>query len=107
MVRPRTVQGGEDGTVAVPTKKPKSETDASLDTPWKVVVYNDPVNLMSFVTYAFRKVFSYPEERAHALMMEVHVKGKSIVWTGAREKAEFYVQQLQGLQLLAALKRAS
>lgn len=101
------VRMGDDGTVAAPVKKPKVVTDAALGTPWKVVVYNDPINLMSFVTYAFRKVFSYPEERAHALMMEVHLKGRSIVWTGAREKAEFYVQQLQGLQLLAAMKRAS
>ena len=62
---------------------------------------------MSFVTYALRKVFGYSEEKATSLMMEVHTKGKSIVWTGAREKAELYVQQLQGLQLLAAMKRAA
>lgn len=97
----------DGGTVAAPVKQPKTRTKSSLDSPWKVVVYNDPVNLMSFVTYALRKVFGYTEERAHSLMMEVHTKGKSVVWTGAREKAELYVQQLQGLQLLAAMKRAS
>lgn len=96
-----------DGTTASPVKKPETRSESSLDTPWKVLVYNDPVNLMSFVTFALRKVFGYPEERAHSLMLEVHRKGKSVVWTGAREKAELYVQQLQGLQLLAAMKRAS
>ncbi len=97
----------ESGTVTTPVKDPKTDTKAAKDLPWKVIVYNDPVNLMNFVTYAFRKVFGYPEERAYGLMMEVHTKGKSIVWTGPREKAEFYVQQLQGFQLLAAMKRAS
>ena len=98
---------GDGGGVTTPVMEPETGTDSWTDSPWKVIVYNDPVNLMSFVTYAFRKVFGYPEERAHALMMEIHVRGKSIVWTGGREKAELYVQQLQGLQLLAAMKKAS
>ena len=97
----------DGGTVVAPVKDPETKTDTSLDLPWKVIVYNDPVNLMSFVTFALRKVFGYSEEKAQALMMEVHTDGKSIVWTGAREKAELYVQQLQGLQLLAAMKRSA
>ncbi len=100
------VRGGDGGTITAPVKSPETDTDADLDQPWKVIVYNDPVNLMSFVTLVLRKVFGYNEERAQTLMMEVHMKGRSIVWTGAREKAELYVQQLQGFQLLAALKRA-
>ncbi len=95
------------GGAATPVEKPKTKTDPALDRPWDVIVYNDPVNLMSFVTYALQKVFGYTEEHAHRLMMEVHRKGKSIVWSGEKEKAEFYVQQLQGFQLLTALKRAS
>ena len=97
----------DGGTVTAPVEAPKTKTDTTLDLPWMVIVYNDPVNLMSFVTFVIRKVFGYDETRAQTLMMEVHTKGKSVVWTGAREKAELYVQQLQGFQLLAAMKRGS
>lgn len=83
------------------------EEAADLDTPWNVIVYDDPVNLMSFVTLVLQRVFGYPKQRAETLMMEVHQTGQSIVWTGPREKAELYVQQLQGHQLLAAMKKAN
>ncbi len=100
---------GDGGTTTTPVKNPDSKTrsKADVDKPWKVIVYNDPVNLMSFVIFAFRKVFGYSDEKARQLMMEVHEKGRSIVWTGHREKAELYVQQLQGFQLMAAMKRES
>ncbi|MDF1741901.1 MAG: ATP-dependent Clp protease adapter ClpS [Verrucomicrobiales bacterium] len=83
-----------------------TETETDLDTPWNVIVYDDPVNLMNFVTLVLKRVFGYPQEKAESLMMEVHKAGKSVVWTGEREKAELYVQQLQSFQLLAAMKRA-
>ena len=83
-----------------------TETETDLDTPWNVIVYDDPVNLMNFVTLGLKRVFGYPQEKAESLMMEVHKAGKSVVWTGEREKAELYVQQLQSFQLLAAMKRA-
>ncbi len=83
------------------------EEATDLDTPWNVIVYDDPVNLMSFVTLVLQRVFGYPKQRAETLMMEVHQTGQSIVWTGPREKAELYVQQLQGHQLLAAMKKAN
>lgn len=73
---------------------------------WNVIVHNDPVNLMSYVTMVFRKVFGYAKERAAKHMLEVHHNGRSIVWTGEREKAELYVQQLHGYLLLATLERA-
>ena len=98
---------GDGGTVTAPVEAPKTNTESTLDVPWKVIIYNDPVNLMSFVVFVIRKVFGYNEEHAQKLMLEVHEKGKSIVWTGSREKAELYVQQLQGFQLLAAMKRDS
>ena len=100
---------GDGGTTSTPVENPDTKTKPKegLDKPWKVIVYNDPVNLMNFVIFAFRKVFGYSDEKARQLMMEVHEKGKSIVWTGHREKAELYVQQLQSLQLLAALKRVA
>ncbi len=81
------------------------ETADEVDLPWSVVVYDDPVNLMSFVQLVFRRVFGYSEQKADALMMEVHNSGRSVVWTGEREKAELYVQQLQSYQLLAAMER--
>lgn len=83
-----------------------TETETDLDTPWNVIVYDDPVNLMHFVTLVLQRVFGYPKEKAETLMMEVHNLGQSVVWTGAREKAELYVQQLQSHQLLAAMKKS-
>lgn len=71
-----------------------------------MVVLNDPVNLQAYVTMVFKRVFGYPQQRAETLMMEVHSLGRSIVWTGAREKAEFYVQQLHGWQLQTTMEKA-
>lgn len=73
--------------------------------PWTVIVYDDPVNLMQYVTMVFKKVFGYSEEKATALMRQVHEKGRSLVWSGEKEKAEFYVQQLHSFQLKASLEQ--
>jgi ATP-dependent Clp protease adaptor protein ClpS len=89
-----------------PVIEQDTETEENLDTPWNVVVHNDPVNLMSYVTRVFMKTFGYPRERAERHMMEVHQKGRSIVWTGGRERAETYVQQLHGYLLLATLEKS-
>jgi ATP-dependent Clp protease adaptor protein ClpS len=70
------------------------------------VVHDDPVNLMSYVTMVFQRVFGFSKQKAQHHMLEVHYKGRSIVWTGARERAEFYIQQLHGYLLLATLERA-
>lgn len=86
--------------------KTKTRPKVSQDVPWSVVVYDDPVNLMDYVALVFRKVFGYPSEKANELMLEVHTKGRSIVWTGQKEKAEFYVQQLQGWQLRTSMEKA-
>lgn len=87
--------------------KERSETKdkTALHSPWNVIVHNDPVNLMSYVTMVFRRVFGFNKERAHGHMLEVHHQGRSIVWSGDREQAELYVQQLQGYLLLATLER--
>ncbi len=82
------------------------ETDVDLDLPWNVVVHNDPVNLMSYVSLIFRRVFGFSREKAEHHMMEVHELGRSIVWTGEREKAELFVQQLHLHLLLATLEQA-
>jgi len=84
----------------------QDKTDVSLGLPWSVVVHNDPVNLMSYVTMVFQKVFGYSRPRAERHMLEVHHNGRSILWTGSREKAELFVQQLQGYLLLATLEKA-
>lgn len=84
----------------------ETRSEAEVDLPWNVVVFNDPVNLMGFVTMVLRRIFGYSEEKATQLMLEVHHLGKSIVWTGPREKAELYVQQLQSFQLQASMQKA-
>ena len=89
-----------------PAIEQDTRTEEALDTPWNVVVHNDPVNLMSYVTRIFMKVFGHPRERAERHMMEVHQKGRSIVWTGERERAEAYVQQLHGHLLLATIEKS-
>jgi ATP-dependent Clp protease adaptor protein ClpS len=84
----------------------ETETAASADVPWNVVVHNDPVNLMSYVTMVFERVFGFSRQKAEKHMMEVHRQGRSIVWTGMRERAEAYVQQLQGYLLLATIEKS-
>jgi ATP-dependent Clp protease adaptor protein ClpS len=90
---------------AVETPEVVEETKEALDLPWNVVVHNDPVNLMSYVTMVFQKVFGYPKEKAELHMLEVHCKGRSILWSGVRERAELFVQQLHGYLLLATIER--
>lgn len=84
-----------------------TETSHSLEKGWHVVVHNDPVNLMAYVTLVFQRVFGLPKEKAEKHMLEVHHKGRSILWTGPREQAEFYVEQLHRYLLLATLEPAS
>ena len=82
-----------------------TETEPELAQVWKVIVLNDPVNLMNYVVMVFRKVFGYGEQKAIKHMQEVHELGKSILWTGEREQAESYVFQLQKWRLQAVLER--
>ncbi len=91
--------------VAPPEIAEQTETTTALDQPWNVVVHNDPINLMSYVTLVFQRVFQFSKEKATKHMLEVHELGRSIVWTGSREKAELYVQQLHGHLLLSTLEK--
>ena len=93
-------------TVDDPTIEKETRAQEEVDLPWQVVVHNDPVNLMSYVTMVFQRVFGYPREKAETHMLEVHHKGRSILWSGMRERAELYVQQLHGYLLLATLEKA-
>ena len=92
-------------TTADPTIEKETRSEEDLDLPWQVVVHNDPVNLMSYVTMVFQRVFGYPRERAERHMLEVHHNGRSILWSGLRERAELYVQQLHGYLLLATIEK--
>lgn len=85
----------------------QSRTKIQTALPWTVIVYDDPINLMEYVTMVFKKVFGYSEEKAAALMKQVHEKGRSLVWSGEKERAEFYVQQLHSFQLKASLEQES
>ena len=102
-------------TVGEPTTrgaaKTLEETETSTDTstqtspPWNVIVHDDPITLMVYVTRALMKIFGYAEAKAHRLMMEVHKTGRSVVWTGGREQAEIHVHKLHTHHLLATLER--
>lgn len=81
--------------------------DAVLERPWLVVVWNDPVNLMSYVTYVFQKLFGYSFEKATRLMLDVHHKGRAVVSSGTRERAEFDVGRLHRHGLWATLEQSS
>ena len=83
-----------------------TRADNRLGPVYNVVCWNDPVNLMSYVAMAFRRIFGWTRERAERHMMEVHTKGRSVVWSGRKEQAELYVQQLHGFLLLATLEKA-
>lgn len=85
----------------------RTHVDTALELPWNVVVHDDPVNLMAYVTWVLMKIFGYDEKKASILMMQVHQQGRSIVWTGQCEKAEFYVQQLQSHQLKTSLEKTA
>jgi ATP-dependent Clp protease adaptor protein ClpS len=91
--------------------EPKVRTDEETETeteralPWNVVVHNDPITLMSYVTMVLQRLFGYAYPKAHGLMMEVHIQGRSVVWSGAREQAEIHVQRLHSHHLLASLEK--
>ena len=84
----------------------ETRDEDALSTPWNVVVHNDPVNLMSYVTMVFQRVLGFPRDKATKHMLEVHHKGRSLVWSGERERAEAIVEQLHGYLLLATLEQA-
>jgi ATP-dependent Clp protease adaptor protein ClpS len=88
-------------------ENPATSLSEALGQPWIVVVHNDPVNLMSYVCMVFRRVFGWSRERAQKHMMEVHTKGRSVVWSGGKEQAELFVQQLHGFLLLATMEKVS
>ncbi len=83
-----------------------TDTVVTEDKPWLVIVWNDPINLMNYVTYVLQKVFGYAEAKAHKLMLQVHEEGKAVVSSGPRERAEIDVTKLQHYGLWATLQRS-
>ena len=77
-----------------------------VDRPWVTIVWNDPVNLMSYVTFVFQQYFGYSKAKASKLMMEVHVDGRSVVSTGSREEMERDVQAMHEYGLWATMQKA-
>jgi ATP-dependent Clp protease adaptor protein ClpS len=77
----------------------------SIDKPWITIVWDDPVNLMSYVTYVLMELFGFTKEKAHELMMQVHTQGKAVVSTGSREEMEHDVARLHEYGLWATLQR--
>ncbi|CAN5116110.1 hypothetical protein BH20ACT5_BH20ACT5_23540 [soil metagenome] len=80
--------------------------DHDVDRPWITIVWNDPVNLMSYVTYVFQKLFGYDEPKATTLMLDVHHKGKAVVSNGTREHMEHDVTRLHAAGLWATLQKS-
>jgi ATP-dependent Clp protease adaptor protein ClpS len=91
----------------VEVDEPATASRDRTDRPWNVVVWNDPVNLMSYVVLVFQKIFGYSRERATQLMLEVHHEGRSVVASGTREQAEHHVARLHAHGLWATTQRDS
>ena len=89
----------------VEVERPAGERDEEHDRPWIVIVWNDPINLMSYVTLVFQKLFGYSREKATQLMLQVHHEGKAVVSSGTREKAEYDVSRLHAHGLWATLRQ--
>jgi Uncharacterized conserved protein len=93
-------------TVPSPATGQETRAEDELAPTFYVICWNDPVNIMSYVTHVFMKVFGWNREKAQKHMMEVHEKGKSVLVRESAEKAEFYVHQLHMYKLQATMERA-
>lgn len=97
---------GAGPAVAEPPAVPRPRARSAFDRPWQVIVLDDPVNTIQWVVLVFRRIFGYSRDRAHFHTMEVHTTGRSVLWSGGRERAEHYHAQLQQAHLTAILERA-
>jgi ATP-dependent Clp protease adaptor protein ClpS len=94
----------EAQTAPVELDEPDLGEVTATDVPWIVLVWNDPINLMSYVTFVFQKLFGYSREKATALMLDVHDKGRAVVASGTREKCELDVFRLHEHGLWATMQ---
>lgn len=92
-------------TAPTELERPEADEVVATDTPWITIVWNDPVNLMSYVTYVFMTYFHYSREKAEKLMMQVHQDGRSVVASGSREEMERDVAAMHSYGLWATLAK--
>lgn len=92
-------------TAPIEVDEPTDATDTEPEKPWVVIVWNDPINLMDYVTFVLQKLFGYSYEKAEKLMLDVHHKGKAVVSNGTREKAEIDVLRLHEHGLWATMQQ--
>ena len=102
--RSRQVEAAPVETDPAAAEWTELDESQSTDKPWLVIVWNDPINLMSFVTYVFQKLFGYSKEKATKLMLDVHHKGRAVVSSGTRERAELDVYRLHEHGLWATME---
>ena len=89
----------------IEVEQPRDADEPEYERPWIVIVWNDPINLMSYVTLVFQKLFGYSLEKATQLMLQVHHEGKAVVSSGEREKAELDVSRLHAHGLWATMQQ--
>jgi ATP-dependent Clp protease adaptor protein ClpS len=92
-------------TAPTELERPAVDESAEVDTPWITIVWNDPVNLMSYVTYVFMNYFHYPREKAEQLMLQVHEDGRAVVASGSRDEMERDVSAMHSYGLWATLAK--
>ena len=103
-----TLAAGTDTGTATDTRQDTDEaTDVRAAVPWVTLVWNDPINLMSYVTFVFQKLFGYSREKATSLMLDVHEKGRAVVSNGTRERCEMDVFRLHEHGLWATMQHDS
>jgi ATP-dependent Clp protease adaptor protein ClpS len=91
-------------TSPIEVDEPTFDTTTDLDRPWVVIVWNDPINLMSYVTYVFQKLFGYSRPHAQRLMLQVHHEGRAVVSGGTKERCEHDVSRLHAHGLWATMQ---
>ncbi|MDM7832582.1 ATP-dependent Clp protease adapter ClpS [Cellulomonas sp. MW9] len=92
--------------IAEPEQRVEESTEAAVADPWVTIVWNDPVNLMTYVTYVFETYFGHPPAKAEKLMRQVHEQGRAVVSSGSLETMELDVQAMHGFGLWATLQRS-
>ncbi len=93
-------------TLPETTESTKEKIEEAFEKSWNVIVWNDPVNLMSYVVFVFMRVLGFNQQKATRHMLEVHQKGKSVVASDTREKAELYYQQIQAHGLMVTIEQS-
>ena len=97
--------GAGPGLAPAEVTQPVGDTTADPDVPWVVLVWNDPINLMSYVAFVFQKLFGFSKEKADRLMMQVHTEGRAAVASGPRETCEVHVFRLHEHGLWATMQQ--